>query len=184
MRLATVQAVEAVDGRIAAGRIGVDEALPGASRPGEIGETLRQALGSQLPDFLTPRVAAKGAGILAANQPALLLPGGVAGRALADFGDDIRGDAGVEQRIIVGKSSLRSGRPRCRRLCTRGKGCRAVTRGGNRANRCSEATSLATALAGGGGSLDAAAGERFGMVAEVRKGRVHDGRALETGCRV
>ncbi len=69
MRLATVQAVEAVDGRIAAGRIGVDEALPGDSRPGEIGEALRQALGSQLPDF-TPRVAAKGAGILAANQPA------------------------------------------------------------------------------------------------------------------
>lgn len=103
MRLATVQAVEAVDGRIAAGRIGVDEALPGDSRPGEIGEALRQALGSQLPDFLTPRVAAKGAGILAANQPALLLPGGVAGRALADFGDDIRGDAGVEQRIVVGK---------------------------------------------------------------------------------
>lgn len=54
MRLATVQAVEAVDGRIAAGRIGVDEALPGDSRPGEIGEALRQALGSQLPDFLTP----------------------------------------------------------------------------------------------------------------------------------
>ena len=163
MRLATVQAVEAVDGRIAAGRIGVDEALPGASRPGEIGEALRQALGSQLPDFLTPRVAAKGAGILAANQPALLLPGGVAGRALADFGDDIRGDAGVEQRIVVGKA----------RFVARGRAAVGYAPGAKAAGRqlvagigrtgVDVATSLATALAGGGGSLDAAAGERFGI---------------------
>lgn len=42
--------------------------------------------------------------------------------------------------------------------------------------------SFVIVLVGGGGSFDVVVGEWFGMVVEVRKGRVYDGCILEIGC--
>jgi hypothetical protein len=94
-----MKALEDIDGWISARSIGSDESSPSVCRDAlRTSDLFARLLG---PEVLKRSISDEGARVFAMHGPSLLLPSAETWSASRNFGDDLRPEAKLDERIVV-----------------------------------------------------------------------------------